>query len=192
MSKAIHATAGNHAGPRKARGFDVYDTPPCAVEALLRAEPLPRKLWEPCAGSGCIVSVLRRHGHDVVASDITTDGIDFLKQRKAPPGVGAIVTNPPFILAAEFVTHGLELVPQVVILERIQFLESDARADLYAAGQLAWVHVFQNRVPRMHAAGWAGKKAAPAMALAWFAFRRDHDGSAPRLNWIRCSKGGRQ
>jgi hypothetical protein len=43
----------------------------------------------------------------------------------------------------------------------------------------------------MHAAGWAGKKAAPAMMLAWFVFLRDHDGSAPRLGWIRCEKGGR-
>jgi hypothetical protein len=185
MSKAIHTTAGNHSGPRKTRGLDAYDTPACAVEALLGAERLPPRLQDPCAGNNCIVNVLRDHGHDVVASDITTDGIDFLQQRKAPPGVGAIVTNPPFILAAEFVTHGLKLVSQVIVLERIQFLESEARADLFDAGKLVRVHVFRNRVPRMHAANWAGKKAAPAMALAWFVFHRDHDGSAPRINWIR-------
>jgi hypothetical protein len=191
MSRAIHATAGNHCGPRKARRFDQYYTPACAVEALLPAERLPRKLWESCAGNGSIVDVLRAHGHEVVASDITIDGIDFLQQRQAPAGVGAIVTNPPFILAAEFVTHGLKLVPQVIILERIQFLESDDRAELFDAGKLARVHVFRNRVPRMHAVGWNGKKASPAMCLAWFVFRRDHDGTPPQLNWIRCDRASK-
>jgi hypothetical protein len=186
--RAIHTTAGNTCGSRKTRGLDRYDTPACATEALLRAEALPPKLWEPCAGGGAIVSVLRDRGHDVVANDLATDGLDFLQQHEAPPGVGAIVTNPPFTLAAEFVTHGLRLVQQVVILERVQFLESDTRAELYDAGKLARILLFRNRVPRMHAADWTGKRASPAMALAWFVFLRDHDGTHPRLRWIRCNR----
>jgi hypothetical protein len=186
MSKAIHTTAGNTCGPRKTRGLDQYDTPPCAVRALLRAERLPPKLLEPCDGNGS--NVLRDHGHEVVTSDIATDGIDFLQLREAPPGVGGIVTNPPFILAAEFVTHGLTLVPQVIILERIQFLEGDNRADFYSAGKLVRILIFRNRVPRMHKAGWTGNRASPGMTLAWFVFLRDHDGSLPRLDWIRCDR----
>jgi hypothetical protein len=172
MSKGIHTTCGNTSGPRKTRGLDQYDTPPSAVEPLLQVERLPPKLWEICAGNDCIVNVLRDHGHYVVANDIATDGVNFLQPRVAPPGVGAIVTNPPFILAAEFVAHGLKLVPQVIILERIQFLESDTRADLFDSGKLARVHVFRNRVPRTHLAGWTGNRASPAMMLAWFVFLR--------------------
>jgi hypothetical protein len=41
-------------------------------------------------------------------------------------------------------------------------------------------------VPRMHLTGWEGKQASPAMVLAWFCFERDHGGSKPVLDWIRC------
>ena len=74
------------------RGLDLYETPPCATEALLRVERLPHWCWEPAAGRGAIVNVLRDHGHAVIASDIIDYGFpphfvgDFLKQRKAPAG----------------------------------------------------------------------------------------------------------
>src|SRR5262245_52331052 len=116
MSQAIHVTAGNHSGPRKSRGLDQYPTPPCAVEALLAAEPLPHHILEPCAGDDDIVRILRAHGHQVTAYDLAKDGIDFLQERQVPLGIGAIVTNPPFTLAADFVRHGLKLVPKVVVL----------------------------------------------------------------------------
>ena len=187
-SQPIHATAGNRAAPRAARGFDLYETPPCAIEALLRIEPLPKVIWEPCAGGGTIVAVLEAHRHHVIANDIASDGTNFLLRREAPADVEAIVTNPPFSLAADFVCRGL--VSKVVILERIQFLESEARADLFDAGKLVRILVFRNRVPRMHRTDWQGKRASPAMTLAWFVFDRNHDDSQPTLNWIRC--GGAQ
>jgi hypothetical protein len=166
------------------RGLDPYATPVCAIEALLRVEPLPTAILEPCdAGGGNITATLRAHGHEVEAYDLATDGIDFLQQTEVSPGIGAMVTNPPFIKAEQFVTHGLKLVPLVIVLERIQFLES--RVELWAAGKLARIHFFQNRVPRMHRADWTGKRASAGMSLAWFVFKRDHDGSAPRLDWIR-------
>jgi hypothetical protein len=129
--------------------------------------------------------VLRAHGRRVVCTDIATDGVDFRERTKAPPGTQAIVANPPFSLAADFVRHGLKLVPKVVILERIQFLESDDRTDLIEGGDLARVLVFADRVPRMHKEGWNGKRSSPAMCLAWFVFERDHRGQAV-LARIRC------
>src|SRR5262249_23940449 len=103
MSQAIHVTAGNHAGPKSQRGLERYLTPSCAVEALVAAEPLPQKCWEPCGGDDeNIAIVLRSHRKMVVATDIDRDGIDFRDRREAPPGAKAIVTNPPFSLAADF------------------------------------------------------------------------------------------
>jgi hypothetical protein len=187
MSLAIHTTAGNHAGPRSKRGLEIYPTPPCAVEALIRAEPLPPACWEACGTeNSAIAQVLRAHDHRVVCTDITIDGVDFRDRTTAPPDVQAIVTNSPFSLAADVVRHGLTLVPKVVILQRIQFLESDVRADLFDAGKLVRIFVFRDRVPRMHLAGWEGNRAEPAMFLAWFTFSVDHDGSKPVLDWIRC------
>jgi hypothetical protein len=83
------------------RGFDLYATPACAVEALLRVEQLLREIWEPAAGRGAIVDVLRDHDHEVIASDIVDYEFplhfvrDFLAVTKAPAGVELILTNPP-------------------------------------------------------------------------------------------------
>jgi hypothetical protein len=129
--------------------------------------------------------VLRAHGRRVVCTDIAIDGVDFRDRRCAPERAQAIVANPPFSLAADFVRHGLKLVPKVVILERIQFLESEDRADIIDGGDLARVLVFADRVPRMHKAGWNGKRSSPAMCLAWFVFERGHL-LQPVLKRIRC------
>ena len=187
MNRPIHTTAGNHSGPRSMRGLERYRTPPCAIELLIAAEPLPTGCWDPCGNDDDSVAVsLKAHGKTVVATDIANDGIDFRDRREAPPSIEAIVTNPPFSLAADFVRHGLKLVRKVVILERIQFLESETRADLFDAGKLVRVLVFRNRVPRMHRIDWTGKRSSPAMTLAWFVFEHDHDGSRPELDWIHC------
>jgi hypothetical protein len=104
MLSARAVSMGNARGAFKDRGNDVYETPAVAVEALLKAEQLPPHIWEPCCGSGRIAEVLRAHGHAVTASDLIGDGIDFLIEHRAPDGVGAIVTNPPYKLASSCVT----------------------------------------------------------------------------------------
>jgi hypothetical protein len=48
-----------HRHPLTERGLDLYETPPVATEALLRAEKIPNRVWEPAAGRGAIVRVLR-------------------------------------------------------------------------------------------------------------------------------------
>jgi len=79
-----------------ARGFDLYETPPIAVEELLAVENLPHWIWEPCAGRGAIANALRDRGHAVVCSDLVRyDDFplhfvdDFLLQTKAPVGCDA-------------------------------------------------------------------------------------------------------
>jgi hypothetical protein len=75
------------------RKDDLYQTPPVAIEALLRHERLPHRLWDPCCGPGNIVDVLRAHGHEVIGSDLVDYGRpdffarrDFPMERKAPDG----------------------------------------------------------------------------------------------------------
>jgi hypothetical protein len=83
-------------------GLDAYFTPPVAVHALLSVERqhLPQHIWEPAAGAGAIVHVLRGAGYTVVASDIADYGlagcelVDYLSA-PLPPDVEAAVTNPP-------------------------------------------------------------------------------------------------
>jgi hypothetical protein len=174
-TSARAVTMGNASGPLKERGHDLYETPAVAVEALLRAETLPHHIWEPCCGNGALVDVLRAHGHEVTATDLLRDRIDFLMEWRAPSGADAIVSNPPYTLAAQFVRHGLVLVPKVVMLVRLNFYEAQTRADIFDDGSgLARIHVFANRLPRMHRAGWTGPHASPSMVLAWFVWQRGY------------------
>src|SRR5215469_3701058 len=120
------------AHPHAERGYGNYSTPPCATEALCRAEQLPHRVWECAAGEGNIAKVLRDAGHIVYASDIVEYPnfqlhavTDFLVTTKAPDDCRAIVTNPPFQLINEFIARGLGLVPRVTVLARIALLESE-------------------------------------------------------------------
>lgn len=187
-----HATqSGRHS--LSARGADLYETPAAAVEALRLVEPLGPVIWEPACGPGAIVRVLRAAGHMVYATDLvdygcedSTAGADFLMERAPSFAVDAIVTNPPFKLAGRFVAHALALgIPTVIMLLRLAFLESVGRSPVLDCGLLARVHVFRNRLPMMHRAGWDGPRASSAMPFAWFVWELAHRGPTElyRLSW---------
>jgi hypothetical protein len=186
--------------PYSERGHDLYETDPAITRALLKVEPLPHYIWGPAAGRGAIVKVLRDVGHEVVASDLTDHGAppftppsylnsDFLLERAAPAGTEAIVTNPPYRLANEFVAHALELAPKVVMLLRLAFLESERRRGILENGKLARVYVFRNRPKMMHRDNWAGPRTNSAVAFAWFVWDSAHHGPAElhRISWERGS-----
>jgi hypothetical protein len=195
IGKLDHACqSGRH--PDADRGFDLYETPAAAVEALIRAENLPLTIWEPAAGCGAIVNVLRAHGHRVIASDLIDYGFpldfvaDFLKTTLPPKGIGAILTNPPFKqrLAEKFVAHALDLCPRVIMLARFAFYESTGRTDILEHRGLARVHIFRKRLPMMHRHNWEGKRSSSALPFAWFVWERDHRGSTvafDRISWER-------
>lgn len=176
------------------RGLDLYETPGCAVHALLSVEKLPRWIWEPAAGHGAIVNVLRAAGHEVLASDIADynepthfAGRDFLAESKLPDGAEAIVTNPPYQWVEQFVAHALDLCPIVIMLLRLAFMESERRCGILEDRGLARIHVFRKRLPMMHRAEWAGRKANSGMAFAWFVWDRNHTGPTTinRISWER-------
>jgi len=178
--------------PHAERGLDLYETPSVAVEALLRVEKIPHRIWECAAGRGAIARVLREHGHAVIAGDIFDYGGlhfvgDFLAQERMPAGCEAIVSNPPFKIVEPFVAHALELAPLVVMLLRLAFLESERRCGTLEGRGLARVHVFRKRLPTMHRDQWAGRKANSGMAFAWFVWIRNYIGPTfiDRISWER-------
>jgi hypothetical protein len=178
--------------PLSARGNDVYETPAEAVCALVKVEDLPKCIWEPAAGPGSIVRALRAAGHEVYATDLcdygcpdSESGIDFLMEYRAPSGVEAIMTNPPYKLDAQFVEHALDLCPRVYMLLPLTFLEGQRRSAVLESGSLARVHVFRKRLPRMHRHGWAGPRATSTVAFAWFCWDGRHRGPTElhRIPW---------
>jgi hypothetical protein len=186
------AQAGQHSYVE--RQFDCYETPACAVEALLRVEKLPHFVWEPACGPGAIVRVLEAHGHEVGATDVVDYGwghrvLDFLTidntAQKPWNYTQAVVTNPPYQLAEKFVRQALLCSPLVIMLLRLAFLESVRRTKILEQSGLARIHVFRNRLPMMHRRGWDGKKASSAMPFAWFVWERGYTGptTIDRISW---------
>jgi hypothetical protein len=100
---------------------------------------------------------------------------DFLERKRTPRDCSAIVTNPPYRLAAQFAEHALSLVPNVFLLLRLAFIESVGRTELLEHG-LRRVFVFRRRLPRMHRADWNGPKVSSSMAFAWLCWRRNYAG----------------
>jgi hypothetical protein len=196
----LDMATGNRVHSVSERKDDLYRTPPEAVRALLSVEPVPLTCWEPACGDGAIVRELRAAGRAVVATDLVDYGcpdsqarVDFLMERKAPDGVPAIVTNPPFKNAEEFLAKSLELVPEVYMLLRVAFLEGLRWYDVGThrnsqdfGKHLAHVWIFAPRLDMMHREGWDGPKANSGMAFGWFVFHRDyrkHSGPAT-IGWL--------
>jgi len=190
MSNLARVGANRHA--LKDRKNDLYETPVCATETLLRECALPANIWEPACGRGAIANVLLASGHEVIQTDLVDygdghGGVDFLMEWRAPEGVEIIVTNPPFKLANEFVRKSLTLVPRCIMLLRLAFLEGAGRSDIID-GHLTEVLVGIERLPMMHRDGWEGpKKSNAAQPFAWFIFDRDpppaHITTLRRVSW---------
>jgi hypothetical protein len=86
--------------------LDAYATPPWVTEYLLPHIPdRITSVWEPAAGTGQMVGVLASR-FTVEATDIDC-GRDFLAESKSD--CAAIITNPPYTLAQEFIEHALDL-----------------------------------------------------------------------------------
>ena len=197
------ARQGSIRGSWKERAFDLRETPPEATRALIRTGELNkyRVLFEPCAGKGAISRILKAGGWRVIAHDLihypgadpdVQPDIDFLASWQAVY-LDAIVTNPPYRWADEFIRHGLELRIPVFVLLRLMALEGAGRSDIME--HLHHVYIGVERLPMMHRPGWRGKKLKQgAMPFGWFCFlpEKNRDGffSASRISWREEDKNG--
>lgn len=180
----------NAAAALEERGDDLYETPPEATRAFVKAFGawLPDVVWEPACGPGAIVRELRAAGHVVIASDLVdyrdrglTDqlvNVDFEMERAMPGRAQAIVTNPPFKRADQFVIRALELAPKVAMLLRLGFVANGVkvRGPALDGGSLKAVCPFRGRLPMMHRDGWEGSRSTSQTDFAWFVWERGYDG----------------
>ena len=96
--------------------YDDYPTDPLWTHALCDHVTLRGKVWEPAAGSGWMVDVLRERGYDVLSTDLERTGDDFLAT-EVERWIGSVVTNPPYKLADAFLRKALS-----VATEQVAFL----------------------------------------------------------------------
>jgi hypothetical protein len=98
-------------------------------------------IFEPCCGEGAISSVLRDSGYSVISSDIRETiyagvGKDYLGSVFS---ADAIITNPPFNLAEEFIRKALQEAPQVAMLLKSSFWHTKGRLKLFEESKPAAV-----------------------------------------------------
>jgi hypothetical protein len=129
--------AGGSGGKSQRRENDFYPTPWEATVALLKEVKFPRRVWEPACGDGAIYRVLDAFGHAVICSDICpgmngAHARDFLVYDE-PIGnhMDAIITNPPFKLAAPFIEMAAEYGVPFAFLLKTQFWHAANRLPLF-------------------------------------------------------------
>jgi hypothetical protein len=125
---------------------DAYFTPqPLADEICRRlAEvlPVPVAFRDPCSGGGAFVDAARKawlECREVVGTDLPE--CDFLKDHISPFW-SLIASNPPYLLAEEFVRRALGVVcdgGHVAFLLRLSFLAGQKRRALYEQHRLRFL-----------------------------------------------------
>jgi hypothetical protein len=156
---------------------DVYETPAWVTDCLIAVAHMPRFIWEPAAGSGQMVRALRSHNHAVYESDIST-GEDFLMRQDAPFWCEAIVTNPPYNLAREFIEHALALMEPldgtVAMLLRTDYDHAKTRQHLFGN-----CDAFRRKIVLTKRIKWfEDSRGAPSFNHAWFIWDWRHHGAA--------------
>lgn len=192
-------SGGKLAGGNPERGRvdnDFYATDPSSTRGLLDAVTFEgNRFLEPCCGQGHIVKVIKEYypNADITAIDIEdrgfgTSGIDFLTYQ-SDELFDNVITNPPFVLAQEFIEHSLDLVKdggKVAMFLKVQFLEGTKRKEFFDKAPLKYVYVFRARQsPWMNGSpvDEKGKKWSSTMCFAWFIFEKGYDGE-PVIRWI--------
>lgn len=190
---ASHGEAGYARRPR-----DAYFTEPWVTRALVAAADLapPGRargdtvIWEPACGDGRMAEPLKAAGYQIVASDIAYYGygvraVDFLDPASAVASSAlacdAIVTNPPFDRAVEFIVRALRLMEprrgKVAILQRHEFDAPVSHHPLFAWPFAA--KLVLHKRPR-----WADDDtASPRFPYAWYLWDWRHAGQ-PVLDYL--------
>ena len=120
-----------------------------------------------------MVATLRRAGFDVVASDIA-DGRDFLSE-PAPQPFQAIITNPPYELATEFIDRALSIIPAdgfVAMLLRTDFDHAKSRQHLFSECASFWKKVVLTKRVKW----FEDSDGQPSFNHAWFIWDKQHEG----------------
>ena len=115
---------------------DFYATPPeCTIALLNCFEWLfrGRRIWEPACGDGAISKVLEERNFRVVSTDLHDrgygdSGMNFLN---ADCYCGAIITNPPFNLAADFIEKAAAKGVPFAMLTKATFWHAKKRQKLF-------------------------------------------------------------
>jgi hypothetical protein len=187
----ISLGASNHTDKER-QHEDYYATDPIAIDKLLSAgAEINHNVYEPACGEGHLAKRLIEKGYEVYATDLVNrgfgkGGVDFLSVTEKFDG--DILTNPPYVLAAEFVEKSLSLIEdshKVFMLLKLTFLEGKKRREMFRKNPPKCVYVFSERLlcakngdfQRMIDGGGS------AVCYAWYEWEKGFKGN-PIIKWI--------
>lgn len=171
-------SATNRGGIR--RPSDHYPTPEWCTRIVINRIP-EYDILDPCAGDGAILRVAKSMNRRPWAKELRPECMDALSDVCGPrvrigdaiadawpesfaPNM-AVVTNPPFSLAREFVDTYTTRVAASAFLLRLNFLGSMSRATWWAANPPAQVLVLSRRP------SFTDDGKTDATEYAWFIWR---------------------
>jgi len=172
------------AGPAvRRRALDFYPTPPDVTTALLDFLQLPQwfTVREPAAGDGAMSRVLEKRFYRVISEELAPDGygfgnVDFLGVNTVAHA-NAIITNPPFGLAEQFILTALQRADVVAMLLKSQYWHAASRAYLFETHPPAWILPLTWRPDFL-----AGERGgAPTMEMQWSVWIKGQTDTRTRL-----------
>jgi hypothetical protein len=167
---------------------DFYPTPAYAVEELLKRETFEGGIWECACGEGDISEVLKKHGYNVISTDLIyrnygTATIDFLQENSGL--ADNIITNPPYKLALEFIEQAKKQSKnKIAMFLKTVFLESERRYEMFQDQKfpLKCIYQFSKRVS-LYKSGIKMKNSG-MISYAWFVWDSTYKGE-PMIRWIK-------
>ena len=179
---------------------DFYATDPFAIDIVLPTLEkigLNKNIWECACGKGHLAERLKDNGYNVYASDLIDRGYgeikDFLKQDNFHFN-GDILTNPPFRFAEDFVKKGFEVLTEgrrIILLLKIQFLETKSRKELFQNYPLEYVIVNSERICCAKDGEFDkyfkkrnGRYVGGTQLYAWYVFKKTEIKMEPKILFV--------
>lgn len=170
---------------------DFYATHPSAIPPLLKLmgwEKGGLLIRENSCGQGHLSKALESVRHTVISTDLIDRGygipnVDFFVDGPLDYlSYDAVVMNPPYKFALDFVKKSLKIAPVTCAFLRLSFLESATRRPFFDENPPRYVAVFSSRVPSAKNADFE-KIGSSAVCYAWFIWKRGYQGK-PEIVWI--------
>lgn len=175
---------------------DYYATDSRVIKPLLKHlgwSSGGKVIYENSCGEGHLSRPMTEAGHTVISTDpvdrgFGIGGIDFLSDTFFHTmKYDAVVMNPPYKHALEFIKRSQKLAPIVCVFLRLAFLEGgdvSGRYDFFTKNPPKAILVFSDRVPCAKQGDFKKFGKNSATAYAWFAWEEGFEGKTT-LEWIR-------
>lgn len=185
----------------KREANDFYATDPYVINRSIdffKKIGLSNTVWECACGTDHLSERLQEFGYQVYSSDLINRGygntMNFLETETIAKDID-IITNPPFKMASEFVTHAMSILREgqkLVLFLKIQFLETEKRMELFQRCGLKCVGVMSNRVccamngefDKYFKKDTNGAYKGGTQMYAWYVFEKGYKGQAT-IDWIK-------